>query len=124
MSFFLMRFGPAVLCILLLGVPLASASSPSPSASVGNPGTAPPDTVQAAVTAGAPLVHPLPTRLQDAPVARYTVLKGPSLSGAAGYSFTWITRDTAPGTYAIPLRAAHPDAAADTLIVRVTVQPE
>jgi hypothetical protein len=74
--------------------------------------------------AGHPLVRPLPTSLDDAPVARYTVLEGPALSGAAGYSFTWITRDTTPGSYAILLRADHPDAAPDTLIVQVTVEAE
>ena len=114
-----MRLGLA----LLLGVPLlgAALAAPPPPAP---PSPVPPDTVQSTVSAGAPLVRPLPTSLGNAPVARYTVLKGPALSGAAGYSFTWLTRDTAPGTYAIALRADHPDAAPDTLIVQVTLQSE
>jgi hypothetical protein len=109
------------LALLLSAILLGTASAPSPSASSS---TVPPDTVTSTVAAGAPLVRSLPTSLDDAPVARYTVLEGPALSGAAGYSFTWITRDTAPGSYAILLRADHPDAAPDTLIVQVTVEAE
>ncbi|PSQ97944.1 MAG: hypothetical protein BRD55_00650 [Bacteroidetes bacterium SW_9_63_38] len=117
MPSFLVRVGPALLlCVLLLGT--APASDPLFSSSV------PPDTVTSTVAAGTPLVRPLPTSLKDAPIARYMVLNGPALSGAAGYSFTWITRDTAPGTYTISLRADHPDVAPDTLIIQITVEPE
>jgi hypothetical protein len=113
-----MHVGSALLlCATLLGLSPA-ATSPAARSS------APPDTVTSTVTAGAPLVRSLPTSLDNAPVARYSVLKGPALSGAAGYSFTWLTRDTAPGTYAIALQALHPDAAPDTLVVQVTLLSE
>ena len=125
MSRSLVRLGPVLLCaILLVLCAFLLGAAPIPTPRSASSSFAPPDTVTSTVTAGTPLVRPLPTSLQDAPVARYTVLKGPSLSGAAGYSFTWITRDTAPGTYTIPLRADHPDAASDTLVVQVNVQSE
>jgi hypothetical protein len=86
-------------------------------------GALPPDTLRTTVAAGAPLIQPLPDALNGASVARYALLRGPSLSGVAGRSLTWITRETAPGTYDLRLRADRADAAPDTLVVRVEVQP-
>jgi hypothetical protein len=77
------------------------------------------DTIQADAAAGTPLVLSLPSEIGEAPVARYTVLQGPSLCGVAGRSFTWITEGTDPGTHDIRLRAHHPDAQPDTLVVRI-----
>jgi hypothetical protein len=82
----------------------------------------PPDTLQSTVAAGQPLIRTLPAALDGTPVSRYAVLRGPALCGVAGRSFTWITSGTAPGTYDIRLRAEHSDAAADTVVVRVTVE--
>jgi hypothetical protein len=81
-----------------------------------------PDTLRTTATPGTPLILPLPETLRDAPVTRYTVRRGPALSGVAGRSFTWIPRGTAPGTYDVLLHAHHPDARPDTLVVRIDLQ--
>lgn len=83
----------------------------------------PPDTVRTSVSAGAPLIQSLPAEVNGSPVARYAVLRGPSLCGVAGRSLTWITRGTAPGTYDLRLRATRAGARPDTLVIRVEVQP-
>ena len=81
-----------------------------------------PDTLRATVAPGRPLIRSLPAEVGGAPVTGYAVLRGPALCGVAGQSFTWIPRGTAPGTYDVRLRATHPDAAPDTLVLRVDVQ--
>lgn len=80
-----------------------------------------PDTLRTDATAGTPLVLSLPSEIGDAPVARYTVLQGPSLCGVAGRSFTWITQGVAPDTHDVRLHAHHPDAQPDTLVVRIEI---
>jgi hypothetical protein len=118
------RLGAAGLLVVLLVAGAGGPSALEPATAARVAGTAPPDTIRASVAAGTPLVRSLPSSLSGAPVARYAILNGPALSGTAGYSFTWITRGTPPGTYAIPLRATHADAPPDTLVVRVELQPE
>lgn len=118
----LIRLGAGGLLLFLSAVAGAGPSPLEPAIPPRVAGAAPPDTVQSSVAAGAPLVRSLPPRLNDTPVARYAVLDGPALSGTAGYSFTWITRGTAPGTYTIALEALHPDTPPDTLVVQVDVQ--
>ena len=118
------RLGAGGLLLFLSAVAAAGPSALEPTTAPGVAGAVPPDTVRASVVAGTPLAHPLPPSLNGAPVARYSILTGPALSGTAGYSFTWITRGTAPGTYTIPLRATHADTPPDTLVVRVELQPK
>jgi len=91
------------------------AASPAPEPS-------PPDTLRSATPPGTPLILSLPNELNDAPVTHYSILQGPSLSGVAGRSFTWIPRDAEPGTYDVRLRAHPPDAQPDTLVLRITVE--
>jgi len=125
MSFDVVRPAPLLFAaLLLLGAAsgLPSFVEPANSARVAASPSPPPDTLRSSVTAGTPLIRSLPAALNGAPVARYTLLRGPALSGVAGRSFTWITRGAAPGTYDVRLRAVHPDAAPDTLVVRVDVQ--
>lgn len=83
--------------------------------------TAPHDTLTSQVPADAPLVRPLPKKVNGATATRYRVLNGPALSGVAGHSFAWIPRDASPGTYSIRLRVDHPNAAPDTLLLQVNV---
>lgn len=120
-----------MLGVLVLGAasPDASVFEPASARRVAAPtvcpsDTIPPDTLTSTVAPGTPLVRPLPPTLNETPVSRYTIVSGPALSGTAGYSFTWITQNTPPGTYTIPLRATHANAPPDTLIVKVTVQSE
>lgn len=80
------------------------------------------DTLRPSVEAGNPLILNLPTELESRTVDRYALIRGPALSGVAGYSFTWITRSVEPGTYDVLLRANHPDASPDTLVLHVEVQ--
>ena len=80
------------------------------------------DTLHASVAAGSPLIRSLPAEVGGTSVTGYAVLRGPALCGVAGRSFSWITRGTAPGTYDVRLRATHPDAAPDTLVLRIDVQ--
>ncbi len=108
------------LALSLVGLMGLSPLEPSAEARVAT--AYPPDTLRSSVNAGTPLVLSLPAELGNAPVTRYSVLKGPALSGLAGHSFTWITRSTDPGTYDVLLRATYPDAAPDTLVVQVTIQ--
>ncbi|MFP4227241.1 MAG: hypothetical protein ACLFTE_00260 [Salinivenus sp.] len=81
-----------------------------------------PDTLKATVTAGEPLILTLPTTIDGTTVGSYRMLRGPALSGVAGRSLTWITRDVSPGSQDLSLQARRPGAAPDTLIVRVEVQ--
>lgn len=119
--------GVVFLLLLIVGpaytIPgLLEPTAPGRVAPAGSPAP-PPDTMHADVTAGSSLILSLPAELNDAPVDQYTMLQGPALSGVAGRSFTWITRNVDPGTYDVLLRAQGP-AAADTLVVRVGVQPD
>lgn len=116
------RLGAGGLLLLLSTVAAAGPSAFEPATAPRVAAATPPDTLQASVATGTPLVRSLPPSLNGAPVTRYSILKSPALSGTAGYSFTWITRGTAPGTYTIPLRATHANAAPDTLVVQVKVQ--
>lgn len=83
---------------------------------------APPDTLTTSAAVGTPVILSLPDQVGDAPVAQYTILRGPALSGVAGHSFTWITQDIDPDTYDVSLQANHPDAPPDTLVLRIDVQ--
>lgn len=82
----------------------------------------PPDTLQTSVRAGTPVILSLPAEIGNRPVARYTVVSGPALSGVAGRSFTWITRGVTPGTYRVPIKADHPETRPDTVVVEIDVQ--
>ena len=86
------------------------------------PEAPPADTLRAAAEPGTPLLLPLPPTLAGRTVVRYTLLRGPALSGAAGRSFTWIPKDAAPGMHEVLLRAHRPDAPGDTLVLRVDLQ--
>lgn len=83
----------------------------------------PPDTLQASAEAGTPLLLSLPAELNGRVVDSYTLLRGPSLSGVAGRSFTWIPEGTEPGIHEVLLRTQVPDAAPDTLLLRINLQP-
>lgn len=85
-------------------------------------GTPSADTLRAAAEPGTPLLLPLPPTLKGRTVTRYTLLRGPALSGAAGRSFTWIPKDAAPGMHEVLLRAHRPDAPGDTLVIRIDLQ--
>jgi len=124
MSFDAARLAPLLFApLLLLGAAFGpSFVEPANSARVAAASSPPPDTLRSSISAGTPLIRSLPAELNGAPVRRYTLLRGPALSGVAGRSLTWITRGAAPGTYDVRLRAVHPDAAPDTLVVRVEIQ--
>jgi len=125
MSFDVVRRAPLLTAALLLfGMAPGPISSVEPANSswVAAPASPAPDTVQSSVAAGTPLIRSLPAEVNGTPVTRYTLLRGPALSGVAGRSLTWITRGVAPGTYDVRLRATHRGAAPDTLVVRVEIQ--
>lgn len=114
--------------VLALGVGEPSSSSPlepdtdpwvAPSGSTVIP---PVDTLHPTVEAGEPLILSLPTELDASPVSQYSLIQGPSLSGIADHSFTWMTHSVDPGTYEVMLEATRPDASPDTLLLRVEVQ--
>jgi hypothetical protein len=125
MSFDVVRRAPLLTAVLLLFGMAAGATSsvePANSSWVAETPSPAPDTVRSSVAAGTPLIRTLPAEVNGTPVARYTLLRGPALSGVAGRSLTWITRGVSPDTYDVRLRATRPDAAPDTLVVRVEVQ--
>ncbi len=115
-----------VLVVLGLAPPPATPGSLEPSSTLRvAPSAAPPppsDTLRSSSPVGTPLLLSLPATLNDVPVTRYTILRGPSLSGVAGQSFTWIPRDIDPGTYDVQLRAHHPNAEPDTLVLRIDIE--
>ena len=79
-----------------------------------------PDTIRTAAETGTPLLLSLPEEIQGESVEHYTLLHGPSLSGVAGRSFTWIPAGASPDTYEARLQAHGPDAApTDTLVLRI-----
>lgn len=109
--------------LLLTGVLSLGSFEPADAARVARlPLPPPPDTVRASVPAGRALVYTLPDAVGGRTVDTYRLLRGPTLSGVAGRSLTWITRRTAPGTYTVLLEARRPDAPSDTLVVQIDVQ--
>lgn len=81
--------------------------------------SAPPDTLRTAAEPDTPLILTLPAELNGRSVERYSLLRGPALSGVAGRSFTWIPTGAEPGLHEALLRADSPDAPGDTLVVRI-----
>ncbi len=81
----------------------------------------PVDTLRPSVEAGEPLILDLPAELDASPVSQYSLIQGPSLSGVAGHSFTWVTHSVEPDTYEVTLQANRPDASPDTLWLHVEV---
>ncbi|WP_103020665.1 hypothetical protein [Salinibacter altiplanensis] len=96
---------------------------PSRNARVASALGPPPDTVHTSADAGTPLALALPDTLDNRPVARYSLLQGPALSGIAGRSFAWIPKGTAPGTHHALLQAESTNAPPDTLVVQIRVRP-
>lgn len=90
---------------------------------VAPPLTAPPDTLRTSAEPGTPLVLSLPSELNGRTVERYSLLRGPALSGVAGRSFTWIPQGAEPGMHEALLQAHAPDAPPDTLVVQINLQP-
>jgi hypothetical protein len=82
-----------------------------------------PDTVRTATRTGTPLTLSLPDALDGHSVARYSLLRGPALSGVAGRSFTWIPEGTAPGVHHALLRAESTNTSPDTLVVQIRLRP-
>lgn len=83
---------------------------------------APPDTLRTSAEPDTPLILTLPPTLEDQPVERYSLLRGPALSGVAGRSFTWIPQGAKPGTHEALLQAHHRDAPPDTLVLRIDLR--
>jgi len=86
------------------------------------PTTAPPETLCTTAGSETPLVLSLPAEVDGQPVKRYTLLRGPALSGVAGRSFTWIPHDTNLGTHEALLQTQSPDAPPDTLVLWIDLQ--
>lgn len=82
----------------------------------------PPETLRTAADTKTPLILALPSTVNGHSVTRYTLLQGPSLSGVAGRSFTWIPQGTDPGTHEALLQTKSPDAPPDTLVLRIDLQ--
>ena len=108
--------------VLLAAGPAFVSVEPVTAPRVAAPAVPASDTLRASVAAGSPLVRSLPAEVGGTSVTGYAVLRGPALCGVAGRSFSWITRGTAPGTYDVRLRATHPNAAPDTLVLRIDVR--
>lgn len=114
--------GSLFFALLLLGTtsPTPTEVEPVPTPGVASdPARSSPDTLRADAAADTPLILSLPAELSGAPVTRYTLLQGPSLSGVAGRSFTWIPKGAAPGTHDVRLHAHRPNAQPDTLVVQI-----
>ena len=93
-----------------------------------DPGVAPTiiaqaDTLRTTATPGTPLILTLPAELNGRSVERYSLLRGPALSGVAGRSFTWISQGAKSGMHEALLRTHAPNAPPDTLIVQINLQP-
>ena len=82
----------------------------------------PPDTLRTSAEPGTPLLLTLPAELNGRSVERYSLLRGPALSGVAGRSFTWIPQGAEPGTHEALLRTHAPDTPADTLVITIDLQ--
>ena len=115
---------------LLLALPLFGLSGNTDVTSPGSfePTTGPrvaqtslalPDTLRTSAEPGTPLILPLPTEANGRPVERYSLLRGPALSGVAGRSFTWIPQGAEPGMHEVLLRTHAPNAPPDTLVLRI-----
>lgn len=88
----------------------------------GSPSEVPVDTLRPTVEAGESLILSLPSQLASAPVTQYSLIRGPSLSGVADQSFTWMTHSVEPDTYDALLQATRSQAPPDTLLLRIEVQ--
>ncbi len=104
-------------------VPSPTSLEPGSTPRVASAPVHPPDTLHTSAEPGTPLTLTLPATLNGQSVIRYTLLRGPALSGVAGRSFTWIPEGAAPGTYQALLRAESADAPSDTLVVQINFQP-
>lgn len=114
------------LLLIVLGLGVSAFEVPSEATGTARAATAsslssPPDTLRASAKPDVPLILALPSLVGDEPVERYTLLRGPALSGAAGRSFTWIPRNADPGQYEALLEAHHQNVRSDTLVVRITL---
>lgn len=81
-----------------------------------------PDTLRTTAEPDTPLILTLPAELNGRSVDRYLLLRGPSLSGVAGRSFTWIPQGAEPGTHEALLQARHRNAPPDTLVLRIDLR--
>ncbi|MFB6279204.1 MAG: hypothetical protein ABEK75_06835 [Salinibacter sp.] len=104
-----------------VGVTPPDALEPATGARVA-PTTAPPETLRTTADPETPLILSLPAEVGGQRVERYTLLRGPALSGVAGRSFTWIPHGTAPGTHEALLQTQSPNAPADTLVLRIDLR--
>lgn len=82
------------------------------------------DTVRTSTSVNTPVVLSLPSRVEGDPVSHYAILRAPALAGVAKRSFTWIPAGDRPGVYDARLEAVHPDAASDTVTVRIELKPD
>jgi hypothetical protein len=82
----------------------------------------PADTIRSSHPAGRPLLLTLPPSVNNQSVDRYVLLRAPTLAGVTDRSLAWITRPYDPGTYTLLLQAKRSGAAADTLVVEVTLK--
>lgn len=113
--------GAALLALGVGKTPLASTSlEPDTERWVAQP-SPPIDTLYPSVEVGEPLILDLPAELDTTPVSQYSLIQGPSLSGVAGHSFTWMTHSVQPDTYEVMLQADRPNTSPDTLLLRVEV---
>lgn len=81
--------------------------------------SAPPDTLHASAERNTPLILSLPSSLENRAVQRYTLLRGPALSGVAGRSFAWIPQGAETGPHEALVQAHHRNAPPDTLVLRI-----
>ncbi len=75
------------------------------------------------VEAGQPLITDLPSRYGGRPIRAYRIARAPALASVAGESLLWVTRSDDEGQHHIALLAQTVDAPADTVWVRVNVNP-
>lgn len=111
--------------VLLIGIfgLNSSIADEHPNNSATEPRTATvPDTVVASTPQDTPLILSLPATVQDRPVTRYKILRGPSLCGVAGQSFTWVPHAAQNPPYHATLEAVHPDPPTDTLVVQMDIE--
>jgi len=80
------------------------------------------DTLRASAEPDTPLLLTLPAELDGHSIDRYSLLRGPALSGVAGRSFAWIPKGAEPGTHEALLRSHASDMPADTLVLRIDLQ--
>ncbi|HHP7238258.1 hypothetical protein [Longibacter sp.] len=80
------------------------------------------DTLRQTVQAGKSLILTLPERINDRPVSRYYLIRGPALSSVAGRSLLWVTRPEDTGLHRIDLIAEADGSPIDTVRVKVSVK--